>query len=301
MEQYGLTLAVGIIVGVLARICMLRSDYRHFPGYPHGYVTHISLGFIAASLGAVAVPALVEKEFTAVTFLALAAQQFREIRNMERETLTQLEENELVPRGKDLIEGIARVFESRNYLVIAASLQASLITYFFDVKWAVISSVVLIWIFMRYLATGHVVGDIADVVPSKPYFGYAGFKTLLMIDEVVIMEVGLKEAREKILKEGLGVLIKPKDDNARATLHKVGQRQAILHTVASLVGTKREVGELEWSPIARKNIDTGEIALFIVPNEPDIEALIQAVKLTPVLESARTTPLESRPGKMAAD
>jgi len=301
MERYGLTVATGLIVGLLARILMLRSDYRHFPGYPHGYVTHISLGFIAAALGAVAVPALVEKEFTAVTFLALAAQQFREIRNMERETLGHLEEMELVPRGKDLIEGIARVFESRNYLVIAASLQASMLTYFAGLPWAVISSALVIWLFVHFLARGRVVGDIAEVIPSKPYFGYSGYKTLLMIDKVVIMEVGLKSARKKILEEGLGVLIKPKDDNARATLHKVGQRQAILHTAAALVGTKREVGEQEWSPIARKNIDTGEIALFIVPNEPDINALIQAVKLTPVLESARTTPLESRPGKLAAD
>jgi hypothetical protein len=74
----------GLIVGLISRIVLLRSDYRNYPSYPHGYVTHISLGFVAAALGAVAVPALIEKEYTAVTFLALAAQQFREIRNMER-------------------------------------------------------------------------------------------------------------------------------------------------------------------------------------------------------------------------
>ncbi|NLK00623.1 MAG: hypothetical protein GX318_05230 [Clostridia bacterium] len=301
MEDYGLTIIVGLTVGMLARLLMLRSDYRHFPGYPHGYVTHISLGFVAAALGAVAVPALVEKEYTAVTFLALAAQQFREIRNMERETLNHLEEIELVPRGKDLVEGIARVFESRNYLVIAASLQASVLTYFAGLPWAVLSSGIVLWIFSNYLAKGKVLREIADVVPSQPYFGFAGYKTLLMVDEVVIMEVGLESARKKIMEEGLGVLIKPKDDNARATLHQVGQRQAILHTVSNLIGTKKEVGEPEWSPIARKNIDTGEVALFILPNEPDIRPLIQAVNITPVLESSRTTPLESKPGKLAQD
>lgn len=78
---------MGLGIGTISRIVLLKNDYRNYPGYPHGYVTHISLGFIAAALGAVAVPALVEKEYTAVTFLALAAQQFREIRNMERESL----------------------------------------------------------------------------------------------------------------------------------------------------------------------------------------------------------------------
>lgn len=301
MDRYIPTLVTGIVIGVLARLLTLRSDYRHFPGYPHGYVTHISLGVVAAALGAIAVPALVEKEYSAVSFLALAAQQFREIRNMERETLNQLEEVQLVPMGKDMIEGIARVFESRNYLAIGAALQASLVTYLFGVPWAVIVSAVVLWIILRYLSTGKVIGDIAEVVPSKPYFGFGEYKTLLMIDEIVIMAVGLESSRKKIEKEGLGVLIKPKDDNARATLNKIGQRQAILSTVSTLIGSKREIGEPDWTPLARKNIDTGEIGLFILPNEPDIGPLIEAVKLTPVLESARTTPLESRPGLKASD
>ncbi|HBK52913.1 MAG TPA: hypothetical protein DDZ44_03100, partial [Syntrophomonas wolfei] len=62
-------------------------------------------------------PAIAKPDYVAVTFLALAAQQFREIRNMERETLSKLEESKLIPRGPDYIEGIARVFEARNYLV----------------------------------------------------------------------------------------------------------------------------------------------------------------------------------------
>ena len=122
-----------------------------------------------------------------------------------------------------------------------------------------------------------------------------------MIDEIVIMEVGLESSREKIEREGLGVLIKPKDDNARATLNRLGQRQAILNTVATLVGSKTEIGEPDWTPLARKNIDTGEIAVFIMANEPDIGPLIEAVKATPVLDSARTTPLESKAGSRAAD
>ncbi len=105
---------------------MLRTDYRQFPGYPQGYSVHLSLGFIAAALGAIAPPAIVNGDLAAASFLALAATQFREVRSAERETLRNLEETELVPRGPAYIEGIARVFETRNYLAMLTGLGASL-------------------------------------------------------------------------------------------------------------------------------------------------------------------------------
>jgi hypothetical protein len=115
---YHTSIIGGLAAGVLARLFMLRLDYRQYPTYPHDIITHIALGSIAALIGAVFIPALLFKQYTAVTFLALAAEQFRNVRNMERETLTKLEETELVPRGIDYIEGIARTFEARNYLTI---------------------------------------------------------------------------------------------------------------------------------------------------------------------------------------
>ncbi|HOL18221.1 MAG TPA: YIEGIA domain-containing protein, partial [Bacillota bacterium] len=68
MERYLQAVIFGVGFGLVSRYLMLRSDYRQYPAYPHGYVTHLSLGLIAAVLGALAVPALLEKEFTAVTF-----------------------------------------------------------------------------------------------------------------------------------------------------------------------------------------------------------------------------------------
>ena len=105
---------------------MLRTDYRQYPTYPHGRIIHISLGVIAAALGAVAVPAMYKKDFTAITFLTLAAQQFRDVRKMERDTLSQIDSMELVSRGTTYIEGIAMVFEGRNYLVILTALLTTL-------------------------------------------------------------------------------------------------------------------------------------------------------------------------------
>ncbi len=53
----------GIAAGFINRWILLRYDYRHYPTYPHGHVTHLALGFIAASLGAVAIPAIAEPDY----------------------------------------------------------------------------------------------------------------------------------------------------------------------------------------------------------------------------------------------
>jgi len=296
MEKFSQVVVIGVIMGVIARLYMLRSDYRSYPSYPHGYVTHISLGVIAASLASLAIPALLEKEFTAITFLVLAAQQFRDIRNMERETLNKLEDSALVPRGLDYIEGIAKVFEARNYLVMLVSLTTTSFTILLGILAGVSAGVITILI-SGLLMRGKFIRDIAIVKPGKLYFQ----NSLLMVEDIVIMNVGLKKAKDKIINEGIGVIIHPKDDNARLTLNNLGQRQAILHDVAALVGSKLETGEPEWTPLMRKDINTGKLGLFILPNEKDMECVIEAVYRTPVLESAVQKPLASIIGRKAAD
>lgn len=296
MKGFGIVILSGLVAGFITRLIMLRTDYRFYPGYPHGYVTHLSLGFIAASLGAVAVPALASKDFAAVTFLSLAAQQFRDVRNIERETLNKLEANELVGRGQDYIEGIASVFESRNYLVIGSALLVSSITYFTNYIGGIVGAIVA-FIIATKLMKGETISEIATVKEAKLNFD----GPFLKADEIVIMNVGLQKSREKILKEGLAVRITPKSDNGRLTIHDMGQRQAIIHTASVLLGTKKDIGEEEWTPLARKNIDTGELCLYILPNEPDIECLIEAAKRTPVLESAKRKPLSTSIGNAAAD
>lgn len=297
MEKYGLTIGLGVLMGILARLFMLRSDYRQYPGYPHGFVTHISLGFIAAAIGSVAIPALAEKQFTAVTFLALAAQQFREIRNMERESLASLEEGELVTRGQDYIEGIAKVFEARNYLVMLTALATSATCFFTGQPLIGVLVGGLFILTAERLMKGRVIGDIAVVEASQLYFK----GPLLMADKIDFMNVGLPHMRDKIIQDGLGVIINPKNDNARATLHNMGQRQAIAHVAATILGTKKDIDTPEFTPLLRKNVDTGQIALFIVPAEKDIEALIAAVERVPVLESAKRSPLKTKAGRIAAD
>jgi len=296
MEEYGIVITAGLVAGFLNRMFTLRSDYRHYPTYPHGHLTHLSLGFIAASLGAVAVPAIAKPDYVAVTFLVLAAQQFREIRNMERETLSRLEETKLVSRGTDYIEGIARVFEVRNYLVIFTALVTSGVVQLLSWQWAFVAAPLCILVSIKMMS-GSYIGEIAEISPGKVHFN----GSLLLVEDVVIMNVGLQETRKKILEEGLGFIIKPKDDNARLTLHAPGQRMAIIHDVISIVGTKVDINETELIPMARKNVDKGYLAFFVLPNEPDIDYITEIIKRVPVLESTRGTTLNTYYGRKAAD
>lgn len=294
-QQYLLAILLGLFAGVTARLCMLRSDYRNYPSYPHGYIIHLSLGAIAAVLASLAVPALIEEELTAITFLVLCAQQFRDVRNMERDTLMAIEEQILVPRGADYIEGIAKVFESRNYLVMLVSLSVSgsVVIGGLTVGFiAVLMTIGLCYLCMR----GSYVGDIAQVKPGVLRFE----KSLLYVDDIVLMNIGSLDTREKILREGVGVVLYPNNDDGRAVLNSPGQRQAILHDVSILTGNQMDIGEQEWTPMARKNMTTGALGIFILPNTKDTESVIAAVKRTPVLESAAQKPLANPIGRKIA-
>ncbi|MTI79330.1 MAG: hypothetical protein FH758_00400 [Firmicutes bacterium] len=301
MQNYLLVIIIGTLAGTITRMVLLRVDYRQYPGYPHGYIVHLSLGFIASALGAVAVPAVMAKEYTAFTFLALAAQQFSQIRNQERRTLESLEESELVKRGKDYIEGIARTFEGRNYLVMAAAFITAVATQVglnTPLEWIPGVAVAVLMLFIaRSFMSGQTIGDICTVEPAKIRFEGA----TLWVDDIAIFNVGLPDRREKMLSDALGVMIHPKDDNARATIHDMGQRMVIAHTVSVILGSKKDVDKPDFTPILRKDVDTGKVAMYMMPVERDINAMVECVNRTPVLESSLRKPLSAKAGRAAAD
>lgn len=89
LQQADIVLIVsGIVMGTFARIITLHVDYRQNPSYPGGFLINMITGFVASVLGAVAIPALLAKNFTAVTFLTIGVQQFREIRKLEIQSLS---------------------------------------------------------------------------------------------------------------------------------------------------------------------------------------------------------------------
>lgn len=85
---------------------------------------------------------------------------------------------------------------------------------------------------------GPTVGDIADVEVVEISIK----KKSIGIDEVIMMNVGEEEALEIWSREGIGVKIIPRDEDARATLANLGQRQAILHDLSILMGIKLDLG-----------------------------------------------------------
>lgn len=292
MNEYTFPILYGMVTGVLARLYMLRTDYRQYPTYLHGKIIHIALGFIAAGLGTIAVPAIMEKEFTAITFLTLAASQFREVRNMERNTLTELDRYELVPRGSTYIEGIAVAFESRNYLVILTSLSVTL-TYLIFGFWAAFVVTIICFIVARILMSGSTLKDIVEIQYAKPHFEGAG----LYVDDIYIMNIGIPEKRELVLKYGMGFILKPKTFNARTTIANIGQRQAILHDVSTALGVYRDTGEPSLVPLAKRDLEDGRVGVFVLPQYPNKDIAVKVIGNVPALENAIRMPTESKANK----
>ncbi|MGP4041351.1 YIEGIA family protein [Gracilibacillus sp. D59] len=289
MNEYTYPILFGITLGIIARFLMLKTDYRQYPTYLHGKIIHLALGFIAASLGAVAVPAIMEKEYTAVTFLTIAASQFREVRNMERNTLTEMDSYELVPRGNTYIEGIAVAFESRNYLVIFTSLLVTMAYLIWNIYAAIIVTVLCYFIIRKYMS-GSTLGDIVDIEQAPVSFDGAG----LYVDNIYIMNIGIPERQKEILKYGMGFVLTPKNFDVRSTIANLGQRQAILHDLSVSLGVYRDSGTPALVPLIKRDLDDGRIGVFILPQDKDINKALKVFQSVPVLENAIRMPSESK-------
>lgn len=288
IESYLQAILFGVVAGTLARLITLRSDYRQYPTYLHGRIIHLSLGFIAASLGALAIPALLEMEFTAVTFLTVAATQFRDVRNMERNTLTELDQFELVPRGSTYIEGIAISFEGRNYLVMFAAFLTTLAY----ITWGWFPSTVvgvLTIIAALSFMSGSALRDIVEIEESDISFDGAG----LYVDNIYIMNIGIEERQEEILKYGMGFILKPKNINVITTISNLGQQQAILHDVSATLGVYKDSGTPALTPLIKRDLDDGRLGVFILPLIRDSELTKKVIGSVPVLENAIKMPTEA--------
>lgn len=295
MENSISVIFIAIMMGTLARVLMIRVDYRQYPSYPQSFVSHLILGFVAACLGAVVTPAFLSKDYGAVTFLGLATAQFKDIRSMERESLERLESMELVKRGEAYIEDIAKRFEARNYVAFLTSFSictlSSILDYVFQLELLIVIVIEVIFGFLLILFLSNIlkpntIADIADVKEGKIHFK----GPLLMVDDVVIMNIGYKVSKEIILEKGMGITIYPKDENAVATLANIGQRQAIIHNLASQLGIRKDVDEPDFTPLARREPSTGNISLFIITMNNIPHDGIVIAKNVPVLESARRKP-----------
>ncbi|MFZ5944064.1 MAG: YIEGIA family protein [Bacillota bacterium] len=281
--EYIVLIVTGIIMGTLARALNLKEDYRQYPTFPNGYLIHLLTGFIAAALGAVAIPALMTKNFVAVTFLALAIQQFRDVRKMEANSLENLEQTEFAYRGAAYIDGIAKTFEARNYIALTVSFIAALTIQLVNNKniWINVVSGVIValitFLILQRVSKGKTVGDIAQVKAGK--IEVKGSE--LYVDGIYISnQLGTENAQKLFKEEGIAVVVYPNEEHFRITFDNYGLRQAMLFEATRSVGIKRY-------HFTRKDYDKGRGVIALVPLVPDIERMIEAVKKTPLLESVK--------------
>lgn len=271
-----------IAIGTLGRIFTIKEDYRQYPSFPNGYLIHVITGFVAAALGSVAIPALLTKNFIAVTFLTLALQQFRDVRKSERESLVDLEETEYTYRGKAYIDGIAKTFESRNYLAFVTSFVSSITIYSLPfVLWInIIAGVgvgLICFFFLKRFSKGKSIGDIAEVEVGKVKVENSN----LYVDDIWISNLlGTENAEKLYQEEGIAVVITPHEDHFRINLDNYGQRQAALFEACRALGVKRY-------NFTRKDYEKGRVVITLIPIKNDTDALIEAVKKCPLLESTK--------------
>jgi hypothetical protein len=83
--------------------------------------------------------------------------------------------------------------------------------------------------------------------------------------DIYLMNVGLPDNRQRILENGVGVIIEPLDASSRITISNLGQRQAILHDVSSILGVTRDSGEPALTPLAKLDLKDGRLGLVVLP------------------------------------
>ncbi|NLV49173.1 MAG: YIEGIA protein [Clostridiales bacterium] len=278
-----IVIVTGIVMGTTARLITLKVDFRQIPSYPSAYFNNIILGLIASALGAVAVPAILAKDFVAVTFLALAVQQFREVRTAECESLEKLEHTEFVRRGEAYIDGIAKTFESRNYislvtafLTVLAMRAVNCPEMIVNVILGLIAGLAVIYLCYRF-TKGKNIGHICNVTTGK--INVRGSE--LYVDDIFVTNyLGTDRSRELFINEGIAAVLEPSDPNSRVTLENSGQRQAILFEAVRTLGVKRY-------KFVHRSFSTGKVVIAFVPIVNDSEKLIKAIINTPILENSR--------------
>lgn len=270
------------IAGTMARALTIKQDYRQYPSHPNGYLIHLVTGTLAAALGAFIVPTMISKNFTAVTFLSLAIQQFREVRKTERESLWDLEETEYTIRGDSYIDGIAKTFEARNYFALLVSLATSVTMQLLNQPvWIEVVAGTLagfaLLVLLRRFTKGKQVKHIATV--TQGVIEIRGSE--LYVDGLLVTNnVGEEEAKQFFSEEGLAAVVHPLEPHYRIVLEHFGQRQAMLFEATRAIGKKR---------YCFQNLMDGRVLIALVPIVHNFELLKETLLHTPLLETVKKT------------
>lgn len=284
LESYDLIIILcGMAAGTVARFITIRIDARQVPSYPNGYLIHLVTGFIASALGAVAIPALLSKDFTAVTFLALAVQHFRDVRKQEQESLETLECSEMAQRGAGYIDGIAKTYEARNYISMLTALGTVLVLTlagleqtFATLALAAAAGAVLIALLTGFTKSKRI-GDICDIDQGQIQIRDGA----LYADDIHVTDLlGTEKAQTLFREEGVAVVVRPRQARHRLIVEQTGQRKAMLFDAVRSYGVKQY-------QFTQRSMADGRVAIAFVPILRDPQGILEAVRATPILESGR--------------
>ena len=253
---------VALFIGVLCRGFVLRVTDKQYPSRPQDYLEQIIISGLSASLGAIAFPALIDKEFSALTFFAVAIQQFQGLSQEERITIENIDNTEVVPKGAAYIEEISSTYEST---ILAA-----------------IGGAIVGLIFKRFLRRSSI-GDIADVVEAKINFD----GPILKVNDVFIENIGLEDTRSKYLQEAIAIEIIPKNMKSYGIISDLGQRQAVLHNLFIHFGINKDIDEKDLLATTKVNLGKNTVVIPYLPLVKDMDELIKVVKSTPILEVSK--------------
>lgn len=281
-----------MIIGTSCRFFVLRVQDKQYPSRPKDYIEQIIVAALAASLGAVALPALIDKEFSALTFLAVGIEQFQGLSLQEQITLKNIDNDDIIDKGYPYIDEIASTYEVRSYVSLFSSLIASLI-YIYTAKnynpgvllcivFSTIGGIIVALIFRRLLRRKSV-NDIADVYLAKISFD----GPLLKVNDVVITNIGLKESRQKYLEKGLAIEIVPKDMESFGTLNDVGQQKSIIHNIYIHLGMDKDVDERDLLAFSETDLKKKSILIVMIPLLKDEIIFMQVAESTPILDTAK--------------
>lgn len=283
---------IAFLLGTICRLFVLRISDKQYPTRPQDYIEQIIMAGLTSALGAIALPALMDKEFSALTFLAVGIQQFQGLSKQEKITLNNIDEYELVPKGRAYIEEIASTYEVRSYVSLFAALCSSigyiLVAKRFGENIIICSSIatilaVIVGLVFRRILRRNSINDIADIKEAKIYFE----GPIMKVNDVVITNIGLKNTRQKFLKDGIALEIIPKNKNNFGVINDLGQRDAIIHNIFIHMGIDKDVDEHDIVSTSKVNLKTNSVLIVFMPILNDIKLIKQVAGSTPILESAK--------------
>lgn len=283
---------VSVLLGTLCRFLVLRIKDKQYPTRPQDYIEQIIMAGLTSALGGIALPALMDKEFSALTFLAVGIQQFQGLSKQEKITLNNIDEDELVKKGATYIDEIASTYEVRSYVSLFAGLGSSIAYVIIAMRFgeniiictvAAILVAAIVGLIFRRILRRNSINDIADIKEAKIYFD----GPIMKVNDVVITNIGLKATREKFLKDGIAIEVVPKDEKDFGVINDLGQRDAIIYNIFIHTGVDKDVDEHDIVSTSKVDLKTKSVLIVFMPILNDMELIKQVAGSTPILEAAK--------------